>query len=162
MIETNLIRAVEDKVIEVMILAQKQFKFVFDIPEISYEINSSRIAGMAFQRQWAIKINSSYLKAHTDHIINTTIAHEIAHLIQFKLFPTAKQAHGPEFRYICRMLGIDGKTYHTMPRMNVVNHVYICNCRKHFVSNIVHRRMQAGQNRICRDCKKVIVYLNTR
>lgn len=39
-----------------------------------------------------------------------TIIHEVAHIVTFKVFPNAKQNHGPEFKRVMRMLGADNPT----------------------------------------------------
>ena len=45
-----------------------------------------------------------------EHFWKTTILHEFAHLLCFINFPLSRQAHGPEFRYCCRVLGIKEDT----------------------------------------------------
>lgn len=48
-----------------------------------------------------------------------TLAHELAHVIQYVCFPHAKQAHGPEWKRIMRDLGFEPSTYHSMERPKV-------------------------------------------
>ena len=74
-------------------------------------------AGSAWQRAGIIEINIAYICSH-DSIEQhrCTIAHELAHIIVWRLYPKAKQAHGAEFRYIMGLMGFDSSTYHSMSR----------------------------------------------
>ncbi len=65
-----------------------------------------------------IILSADYIKEFADQVINVTLPHEICHLYINKYFPRAKQHHGPEFRRLMNLLGLDGKTYHTMQLAN--------------------------------------------
>lgn len=158
----DLIRRVEDKLIESLLLAQKKFNRTFELPKLSFDVNSGKIAGLAHYYNWTIRINYKFLELHPEQIIGFTITHELSHLLTHKLFPNHKQHHGPEFRSVCRALGIETTTYHSMQLPESRPHTYICNCQKFFLSNLVHRRIQAGSLRACRNCGKVVVYLNSK
>ena len=159
MLNDTLIHLVEDKVIDTMILAEEKFRRVFDIPKISFELNSGKVAGRANFDGWLIRINPRFLVSNTEEIIKRTVPHECAHLITFKLFPFAKQAHGPEFRSVCRAIGISQETYHTMILPDASKFTYICNCRKWSISNCIHNRIKEGSRRFCRKCKGELIYL---
>ena len=142
-----------------MLLAQAKYKCTFELPRVSFNLKSSKTAGLARLSLWHIEINPRFLVSHTEEILRRTVTHEIAHLITFKLFPTAKQCHGPEFRSVCAALGIEGTTYHTMQLPDVQKYTWICNCRKWHLSNLINRRMLAGQTRRCRKCRGVLIKL---
>ena len=80
-----------------------------NIAPISFVNNKSRIAGKAF-RSKKIEYN---LRFAEEADFETTIVHELAHIIQFIVYPYAKQAHGSEFRSIMQVMGFDGRTYHS-------------------------------------------------
>ncbi len=162
MLNKQLIQRVEGKVVETLILAQDKFKQVFELPSISYDINSGRTAGLAYLRDWHIKINPKYLEAYPNEVIGKTVIHEIAHLIAFRLYPDSKQAHGPQWKHVANQLGIEPVRCHQMQLVEASPHTYICNCQKHFVTNLIHRKMVNGQRRFCRKCKSQVVYLNTK
>lgn len=107
------IREINKKVDEV----QNKLAF-YGLPKIQLTIEiadiGDRAAGQAFIGKNNIKISSKYLKEFPDHVMNVTVAHEVVHLYVFKYFPRAKQAHGPEFRRVMRLLGLAGDTYHKM------------------------------------------------
>ncbi len=80
------------------------------MPEIRIINKPKSVAGTAF-RSHKVEFNLPYCILAKESY-KEIIYHELAHIIQFSLFPTAKQAHGPEFRYILQSQGFAGKTYH--------------------------------------------------
>lgn len=71
-------------------------------------------AGRAWGSIGLIAVSPDYYKEFPDHIINVTVPHEVVHVYVRKYFPRARQAHGPEFRRLMNILGLEGKTYHNM------------------------------------------------
>jgi SprT protein len=157
----DLISRVENQVLETFEQAQRIFGRTFDIPTLSYSINSGGKAGYAQYRQWHIAINDKYLVAHPDTVINEVVPHEVAHLLTFNLFPRFRQHHGPEWKSVMRRLGLPPARCHRMQLVEAHPHTYVCNCRKHFVSDLIHRRMMV-QPRWCRKCRSTVVFLNTK
>ena len=89
------------------------FKFQFEVGNLK-----SGCAGIAQPYSNRVVISRDYLKECTETTIKETIPHEICHLYTAKYFPFAKQAHGPEFRRLMNILGLEGKTYHSMKLAN--------------------------------------------
>ena len=162
MINSYLIKRVEDKVIDTLLLAERIYKRSFELPSLSFDINSGRTAGLAYYGDWKIKINSKFLETNPDEVINQTTPHEVAHLLNHVLFPRAKQHHGPEWKSVMRNLGLPPSRCHNMQDTESFPHTYICACQKHFVSNLIHRKMEHGQRRFCKKCKSQVVYLGTK
>lgn len=156
----ELIKRVEDKLLDTLLLAERLYKQVFELPKLSFELNSNRIAGQAFYYDWMIKINPKFLQSNSDHVVNVTVPHEVAHLVCHKVYPRAKQGHGPEWKGIMQSFGLKPETYHSMRLPNVKTYTYICNCQKFHLSALVHKRIQAGQRRHCSKCKKNIIFLD--
>lgn len=155
----ELIKRVEDKLLDTLLLAERLYNRAFELPKLSFELNSSKIAGQAFLHDWKIKINSRFLQSNSEEVINVTVPHEVAHLVCFVLHPRAKQAHGPEWKGIMQDFGLKPSTYHSMRLPDVKRFTYICSCQKFHLSSIIHKRMQAGQRRHCLKCKKNLVFL---
>lgn len=96
-------------------IAWKQFSTIFNcgnIPDIEIVSKNNRIAGTAFRHGKKVTFNIAYCMVE-GRVFIRTIRHELAHIIQFRLFPSAAQAHGPEFRHILESLGFASSTYHT-------------------------------------------------
>lgn len=82
------------------------------MPELSYEIKSSNCAGFAFY-SGKVLFNLSYFCTHEDALeLEETVAHELAHIVQYRCINQAKQAHGPEFKLLMQLAGYKGTTYH--------------------------------------------------
>lgn len=162
-ISPEIKKRIEDKILETYLLAQKQFNKSFDLCKLSIENLGSRVRGLAYSGQNLIKINSVYLNESAEHcegVINTTVPHEIAHLITDNLFPNAKQAHGPEWKSVMIKLGLPPVRCHSMAIPSARPFVWECNCQKWQVSRIVHHRMQTESIRTCRKCKKAFRFVN--
>lgn len=81
------------------------------MPEIRIINKPKNVSGTAYRYSNRVEFNLPYCILAKE-AYKETIYHELAHMIQFALFPAAKQAHGPEFRYILQSQGFAGKTYH--------------------------------------------------
>ena len=119
---------------------------------IDWEVKQIATSGLAYCGRNRISFNSSYI--NEDGFWSNTIVHEVAHHIQHWIYPYAKQAHGPEFRRIMMLMGGSTHTHHAMKTPDFVisrPNEYECPiCKKSFnLSNIIHKRIQAGQKRWC-------------
>ena len=96
-------------------LLNKQFN-CGEIPRIDFEIKKSKTAGFAFYNpKKGILFNLAYFCTHENmQDLKEVIAHELSHIVQYRVFPQAKQAHGIEFRFIMQQIGFTGDTYHYM------------------------------------------------
>jgi predicted SprT family Zn-dependent metalloprotease len=114
-----------------------------------------------------LTFNVPLYERNKDTFINT-IRHEIAHFIQRHIFPNAKQAHGPEWRKICKIIGCDGSRTHSydcdgLRKKAVKRHFYSCGCGvDHILSTTLHNRASSGIAYSCRTCKGVIFYKETK
>ena len=81
-----------------------------NIPAIHFNNNKSNIAGFAYRWEKKVEFN---LRFAEERDFETTIMHELAHIVQYLVYPFAKQAHGPEFRSIMQTMGFSPRTYHS-------------------------------------------------
>ena len=81
-------------------------------PEIIIELKYSRTAGSAYYTMKKVSFNLRLCMIEGKGFYRT-ICHELAHIVQFYIYPHAKQGHGPEFRNIMFCLDQDGATYHS-------------------------------------------------
>lgn len=82
------------------------------LPKIAYIMKPSKIAAFAYYNG-IVEFNLCYAITEGIDTYDRTIAHELAHIVQFRCFPNAKQAHGREFRYILDSIFMPSTTYHT-------------------------------------------------
>lgn len=87
-----------------------------DKPKITFETKKSKVAGFAYyDTSKGVKFNLAYFCSHeSKKDLAETIAHELCHIVQFRVFPSEKQAHGPAFKFIMNSIGYSGNTYHYM------------------------------------------------
>ena len=84
------------------------------IPPVTFAWKKSRVAGFAYY-SGKVEFNVPYFLSHPNQAdLEEIIAHELAHIIQYRIYPHSRQAHGPEFRYIMNCIGFSGRTYHYM------------------------------------------------
>ena len=92
-------------------------------------------------------LHPQLIEHNVEEYIKQTVAHEIAHLFQRKMYPRSKP-HGLEFKTIARRLGNSGARCHTMNTKNVGNlkkrFVYQCDdqCRPYSLTSYKHRQQQ--------------------
>lgn len=115
----NDINSVEDSI---MATAKKYWQdyeeslldTIGELPPITFVFKKSGTAGFAYY-SGTVEYNLAYFLSHSkDNDLEELIAHELAHIIQFRIYPSAKQNHGPEFKYIMNCIGFSGRTYHSM------------------------------------------------
>jgi len=119
---------------------------------VDWEVGGVRTAGLAHIYRDRVSYNSHYI--NEVDFWDTTVPHEVAHHLQKWFYPSARQAHGPEFRSIMARLGCSTRTCHSMKPEALLEarpFEYECPCcKKTFnLSNILHKRVQSGQRRFC-------------
>jgi predicted SprT family Zn-dependent metalloprotease len=83
----------------------RSYRFTMDI--YTFKGKYATWAGMA--HGYTIGINLTHARANLEVTIADTVPHEVAHVVQKIIAPNAKQAHGPEWKAICRFLGGTGE-----------------------------------------------------
>lgn len=82
------------------------------VPAIEFSTKKSKVAAFAFY-SGKVEYTLSYFCTHQElKELEQIVAHEVAHIVQFRVFPKAKQAHGTEFRSILEFAGYKPDTYH--------------------------------------------------
>lgn len=147
------------KVKEVTLLANKEFNVNMPVPQVRF-FAKGRVAGRAYYGEHLVEFNETLAK-HNPEKFYQTVIHEVAHLVTFKVFPRAKQAHGPEFKLVDVRLGgrgTRGNTYDvsvSKVKKTYVRYVCKCACQEHYVTKKVADK--AGRYR-CRTCRASLAY----
>ena len=143
-------------------LAKERFtRYLRNRPEVK-TFRNSRTAGRAWSgRNWVeFNLDNAELSPYEEFV--DTIIHEIAHIVNDTIYPLAKQSHGPEFKFVCRVLGGSGDTYHdhagTPPKRKHFKTEYLlrCGCRSHWISARQKNKMDAGAKYKCLVCDESI------
>ncbi len=107
------------------------------------------VSGYAYPLKNLVMFNLAVARINSDKF-HETVIHEIAHLVTEKVFPKAKQAHGPEFKRVDLILGGRGKrcseNYAIPERTKKRKTVdYKCHCGIIQMSMIRHNRILAKE-----------------
>jgi len=117
-----------------------------------------------------IQISSDYLREHEEQVMGRTVPHEVVHMYVHRYFPFAKQAHGPEFRRLMRLIKCDCSTRHDMrlidgPVKNKyakARFVYLSEktSREIFLTPQQHQKMQTWPDRFTSKNGERLVFAN--
>lgn len=108
-------------------LANQKFGCSIPIPvPINFNLcdTDPKASGMAY-RTIQIGVNMILFEDNLKEILNDTIPHEIAHLVQFLLFDEkgkVVQGHGAEWQEIMKKLGKQPSKYHKLDVSKAIKH----------------------------------------
>jgi len=165
MISPELRHKLETKILETLEVAERVYDRPFDIPNIEYR-DMGRVAGKAFLHQNKVVYSPTLFHENQERFLNRTVPHEIAHLVTHRVYPFAKQAHGPEWRSVMNRLGVsDSSRCHSYDTSSVAkprakrskNNLVICGCVKKHVTDTIYRRMLNGLKYKCGNCSKTLL-----
>jgi SprT protein len=154
--------AINAKVFECLQILGNKFDKEFKFPTITYGLKGAT-AGMAWAAENRIDLNVDYLIDAWDDMLNETVPHEVAHIVQRVLWPNSA-AHGKEWQYLMRQLGLRPvrcHNYEVVPARKVSRpYVYRCDCRHHNLTQLIHNRIQQeNRARRCRMCRGRLVFV---
>jgi SprT protein len=104
-----------------------------------------------------IRYNPALLRANPEDFLDSTVPHEVAHLVAFARHGARIRPHGAEWEAIMRHFGVEPKRCHAydvtgLKTRSLRELDYHCTCRGHSLTTIRHHRVLAGQTYICRQC----------
>lgn len=111
-----------------------------------------------------IRINFEMMtlsKTNWDHILNDTIPHEVAHMVEHMLY--GKMSHSPQWVKICKALGGNGKRCHnlmttvTRYTYNVSGHIVHVSAKIHKIFKLV-MYIHINVSKFKKLCMLVFVY----
>lgn len=125
LLTVELIQKVEARVKECLVIAKNKWPDKeFEMPEIRYDVKNTH-GGLAYGKEWMIRLNLILCYENEEHFIKQTVAHEVAHLIQRRVYGVVReieingqkitkrvQAHGPEWKSVMELLGIPADRCH--------------------------------------------------
>lgn len=172
----ELIKMVEEKTLELMILANEKFDRDFPFPELKFT-KTGRASGGAIiptenlmrhqprTRLGTMNFNLEIMRNNLDTFLNRTVRHEIAHLIDAYLHGRTRP-HGRNWKAVMYALGDRNPTRcHEYNMENVKvrrlkkRYIYACDCMEHEITVIRHKRARSGaQTYYCKTCRKDITW----
>jgi SprT protein len=156
---------VEQVVEDTLRKAEGIFGRSFNRPLIQYDLRG-QVAGKAIGGR-IIKVNTQLLRENKEDYLSQTLPHEVAHIIQRQIYGQERdykgrlivKSHGPEWKNIMRVLGLEVKrchSYKTTPARKVARVEVRCDCQTHIITMVRFNKMQRGTKYQCRYCRSVI------
>lgn len=165
MITEDYKRKTEDKVIAVYSKAQEIWGSIFDLPKVVYD-RIGMTAGRAYPSENLIKLNPDYYLKNAEDMIETTVPHEIAHLIARMIDPINGGGHGRVWKVTMMHLGLKPErchNYDTAPARlrSATKYIYACEkCGTEMeLGSCRHKRIQAeGKRYFHKSDRGLLVY----
>lgn len=159
MVSYNLQAAVNAKIAECLYKAELKYGRSFPYPSVQYTLKGS-VAGRAYYYEHMINLNSILLSENGQKFIDRTVAHEVAHLIAYRVYGNRIRPHGREWASVMHTFGLEASRCHnydvTRTRRGK-SYAYKCDCRVYQLSSIRHKRALDGTRYSCKSCHKKLV-----
>jgi SprT protein len=115
----ELRKRIEDKVRSCLDIAAKEYKRDFEMPVIRYDVRNTD-GGLAYHQLWLIRLNLILCYENEKHFIDTTVPHEVAHLVARAVYndrvlaETGKRMrpHGKEWKEVMSLFELEAKVTH--------------------------------------------------
>lgn len=143
--------------------ANTEYKIKLEYPILCFDLTSTT-AGRSYSSMNTIHLNMYLLKHNTEQFLKDTLVHEVAHLVEAKVFGTMK--HGKNWKSIMKVFGIKNpKSLHeydttNMPHKRKVSKMfeYSCACGKQSLSKVRHENIKLNKKLYkCNKCGKILV-----
>lgn len=156
---TTDFQAVNAKISECLAKAEARYGRSFPFPVVNYTLKGA-VAGRAYYYKHMINLNSVLLVENGQKFIDRTVAHEVAHLIAYRVYGDKIRPHGREWASVMNTFGLEASRCHTYDVTRArrgKSFSYSCACRKWQLTSIRHKRAQTGHNRYsCKLCNQVL------
>jgi SprT protein len=147
-----------NKVEESFLKAERYYNRTFPRPKVIFKRNGTT-AGYARRDLSLLMFQLDLAESNKQDFMDNTVPHEVAHIIQFVLYPRSS-AHGYEWKSIMtRVMNISPDRCHSYDTSVTVvkkqtTHLYSCGCGKEFnVTQTMHNKILKGSNRVCARCR---------
>lgn len=116
MTDNELQQRVRCEVARCVAIARTKWPVLADMPapDVDFALRR-RACGMANLSRNTVSINMRVLRADPAHVIDVTAAHEVAHLVHYRLVPSdyfrgRRQQHGRNWQTVMRAFGVEEPT----------------------------------------------------
>jgi len=127
-------------------------------------------AGKADVLHGIIRLNGDFLHHYPEKMTNEVLPHEYAHILSYEIdnkYGVRSKPHGSTWKKIMGIFGLTPKRTHDFDiKKTYVRKMkyflYICGCRKHYLSAIRHNRIKRSRGKFfysCRVCGKKLKYI---
>lgn len=161
MLDSHLKLQAESVVKSCMQQASLFFAQPFNIPKLSFKLKG-KCAGKAYLQLWEIRLNPVLFAENIEQFLDEVIAHEIAHLLVYKLYGPKAKPHGKEWQSIMwQVFHVQPKTTHSFNLDSVRGQgfEYRCSCQVHCLTIRRHNKVLKGlANYRCTRCQQELQF----
>ena len=162
--DMNIEALILAKVDECMKIVRSKFTLTsFEDPKVLFDVKGTN-GGCANYQDWSVHFNLDIAKNNLEHYLKQTIPHEIAHLVDYRVFKG--WGHKKSWKLVMsHVFGLSPDRCHNydiseVKKKKYDTYAYVCICpeeRYIFKSNM-HKKIQAGRNFKCKKCMARLVF----
>jgi SprT protein len=121
-------------------------------------------AGLAYNGDLKIVLSEVLFLANQGEFFEEIIPHEVAHIVQYILYPDEQVDHGVNWKNLMLQLGLKPNVYHDLDISAVDKKVYRYTCccsdgrRYHQIPEAKHKQLQQGKVLKCGGCSTRVIY----
>jgi len=156
-VSLELQQRINNKIAACLQVANQKFNRTFPMPKVAYDCRGLK-AGVAKLQLYSVHFNPIFLNENVEEMIENTVPHELAHLIDWEVYQKHQQyygrrmsAHGHTWKSIMRLFGATPTRCHSYNTSNAQERVknkfhYKCSACGHdiFMGPVRHRKAQNG------------------
>ena len=136
--------------------AEKYYEADFPRPSIVLNLRGAD-AGQALPDRNMLRFNLAFFSRDPAHYLRQVVAHEVAHLVSFRIFGRNIRPHGKEWRQVMtKAFKLPATRCHSydLSFTGRYPHIYQCGCpdKRINLSQIRHRRALKGVIYLCQHC----------
>ncbi len=143
--------------------AERYFNCSFVRPAVNFKLRGQK-AGVAHICENRLRFNPIMYQENREHFLLHTVAHEVAHLVSYKIYGSKIRAHGPEWQAVMHNIyqlpAIRCHNYAVKSTIKT-HYLYSCACpqREPFaLSSQRHARVKKGLHYMCKECRTRLTY----
>lgn len=163
--DSEIMKAVTEKVLFLMKKYNATTENKLDNPEIHFILKPSRTAGTCLynieKRQCKLSFNMPFLRDNFEYMMNSTVPHEVCHyLAEFNSNKTV--GHGRLWKLFMRHYGYEPNRCHNMTLPESIRRTsftYACSCMEHNLTKIRHNKILKGTKYYCVHCNSELSFV---
>ena len=143
--------------------AERHFNCSFVRPAVSFKLRGQK-AGVAHICENRLRFNPIMYQENREHFLLHTVAHEVAHLVSYKIYGNKIRAHGPEWQAVMQNIyQLPASRCHNYAVKSTIktHYLYSCACpqREPFaLSSQRHAPIKKGLHYLCKECRARLTY----
>ncbi|MGD2117619.1 MAG: SprT-like domain-containing protein [Chromatiales bacterium] len=157
------VKAVVSRTRQLLDFAGQHFRQKFHLSDIQFNQRGTAAGSMKIQSngEAVIRYNRQLLLENPQQFLQTTVPHEVAHLVAYQKYGASIRPHGAQWRAIMQLFQADASRCHNYDTSGLAlrrytRFNYSCACRTHELTSIRHKRILRGQQYLCRQCGQAL------